>query len=74
MTLMISKETAVILRAHGLNAIRELNSALSASQKIADEKEAHIIKQSIGDVIARIDHLLASAVYAKFPDLDDLAG
>jgi hypothetical protein len=68
----MNKETASVFQAHGLSAIRELSSALIASQNGCSEKEISLIKHSIGDIIARIDTLLLESIYAEFPDLDHL--
>jgi hypothetical protein len=68
----MKKDDASLFKGQALNAIRELTSALSAVQNTCDEGETLIIRRSIGDIVARIDGLLAEAVYAKFPELDDL--
>jgi hypothetical protein len=69
----MNKENARRFNVHGLNAVRELTSALKALQGARADEEALVIKRSIADIIARIDTLLVEAVYAKFPDLNDLA-
>jgi hypothetical protein len=69
---MMNKETASVFKVHGVNAIRELSSALIALQNGCSEEEITLIKRSVGDIIARIDDILRESVYAEFPDLDDL--
>jgi hypothetical protein len=69
----MNKENACRFNVHGLNAVRELTFALKALQGARADEEALVIKRSIADIIARIDTLLVEAVYAKFPDLNDLA-
>jgi hypothetical protein len=69
----MNKENACRFNEHGLNAVRELTSALNALQGTCGDEEALAIKRSIADIIARIDALLVEVVYAKFPDLDGLA-
>jgi hypothetical protein len=70
----MNKETAIVLNAHGVNAIREMHSALVASQNRCSEEEIALIKRSVGEIIAKIDTFLLDAIYAKFPDLDHLQG
>jgi hypothetical protein len=70
---VMNKEEASRFNVHGISAIRELTSALNGLQGSCGDEEALVIKRSIADIIARIDTLLVEAVYAKFPDLDDLA-
>jgi hypothetical protein len=68
----MNKDEANRFNVHGLNAIRELTSALNALRGSCGDEKSPVIKRSIADVIARIDTLLVEAVYAKFPELDDL--
>ena len=68
----MDRQQAILFRQHALAAIRELSSALMLIHDPLQRSGNAHIRRSVGDIVARIDGLMADAVYAPFPDLDDL--
>jgi hypothetical protein len=69
---MMDKASALRFRNHILHALEELSSALLVAQKASSEQEFVATRESIGDIVARIDNLLREAIYVDYPDMDDL--
>ena len=71
-TSVMNKESAIEFRTLVLSAISNLSAALLISQRASDDRELSAIKESVGDVIARLDNILREGVCPQYPDLDDL--
>jgi hypothetical protein len=68
----MNKEAAIRFKTHAEAAIKELSSGLVAAETSSSDDELIPIKQSVGDLIARIDSLLVETIYSRYPELDDL--
>jgi hypothetical protein len=69
---MMDKASALRFRKHILHALGELSLALLVAQKACSEEEFIATRESIGDIVARIDNLLGEAIYVDYPEMDDL--
>ncbi len=68
----MDKKSATHFKTHAEAAIKELSSALAAAQASSSDDEFTPIRQSVGDLIARVDNLLTESIYSSYPELDDL--
>lgn len=68
----MKKESATLFKTHAEAAIKELSFVLAAAEASSSDDELIPIKQSVGDLIARIDNFLIESIYSRYPELDDL--
>ena len=68
----MDQQSAKRFKTHISDAIGELSSAILVSQNASSNEEFIIVRQSVGDIIARVDNLLKESIHIQHPDLDDL--
>jgi len=66
----MTKETALIVQLHALAAIQEIHQIVV---KLSDGQLGEL-KKGVGSVIGTIEMEVLGPIYAKFPEIDDLAG
>ena len=70
----MDKQDAIVMRDHGVNAIRELMDLLYFALERCSPEECESIKQGVGLSIGRIDEMiLLGTIYKQYPELDDVA-
>ena len=69
---MVSKETALQIQRRALNAIIELNTALSEIEDDCPDEDFELVKRGVGLSIGRIQMEILEVLNRQHPDIDDL--
>jgi hypothetical protein len=69
----LKRPDAKAVRDLSLKAITDLTAALAVCKERGSQAELDDMRRAVGHSIGHIESGILSAIYAKYPDLDDLA-